>query len=819
MTDYQESAALAQEQELRQRAARGRDLDSNCAPQLEPVQFNALQPQPLRHISTAERVKQGMAQAEQCRQVAVQYLRQSQSDAAQYLVQMYNRGQANSPRADLALLKQAAARGAQGATRGIPFQEQIQKSFGKHDITSVQSLVGGNAEIANKQMGSEAYAMGNTLSFKRSPDLHTAAHEAAHVIQQRGGVQLKSGVGQVGDAYEVHADQVADLVVQGSSAESLLDKFAARPATQTGAVVQHKSKPKTTRRSDEKKDTVKPFERARSEFFKAYRDKELKKGQKISGVTPEKVKAFVKGSIKSTRDYRVLKKEFRRFAKHITEGNVLRKLENSAELSVILLESKLIRTSSEKVKAISRIASSGLPAVNPILNRLSFDKSSAVRDAAKSALLNIYGRTITALNKRVGTIETKQKHTETKITTIENKQNSADRKEKERDDASAKREALVLIRSQIQAYWSRVRSAMNNVAAFNALPKDPEPASFSEAFAEFAKGVLEFVPMIGDAAKLVGSQKQIVGSLNRVNDMSNRIRKTQKTKNLAKLGNTLNGVGQVSDVIGKARSTQKSFSDGTTGVSNSLSSTSPLPSDSVQTPRQLFDHFMAKFSGESSAQVNAAREKAKANVDAQFATKKDHYLKQGSTVLAADTLRSRVFSGDKVGQRFVGDDGMLSPEFDTYLIKMFRSHWKTLGDKLRVSTGIRKPRTLEWQWTPSPIVDDTSDAFKKEYGVDDPLSLTDKGGVDGVKREFNERIEYHGAKRNLDIKHDHKLLTDKEYQEEKTKLYLRLSGKKHHSSTMTVSDYLSGENTEKDAAKLKEKFGADAVKKLKQMFR
>ena len=84
-------------------------------------------------------------------------------------------------------IKQTAVQGTQGATTGIPFQQQIQQSFGKHDVSQVRSVVGGSAETANQRMGSEAFAIGNTLSFQRSPDLHTAAHEAAHVIQQRGG--------------------------------------------------------------------------------------------------------------------------------------------------------------------------------------------------------------------------------------------------------------------------------------------------------------------------------------------------------------------------------------------------------------------------------------------------------------------------------------------------------------------------------------------------------------------------------------------------------------------------------------------------------
>ncbi|HTE55742.1 MAG TPA: hypothetical protein VK698_33035, partial [Kofleriaceae bacterium] len=69
-----------------------------------------------------------------------------------------------------------------------------------------------------------AYAIGDRVAFARSPDLHTAAHEAAHVIQQRGGVQLADGVGRSGDMYERHADAVADRVVRGESAEALLNQ-------------------------------------------------------------------------------------------------------------------------------------------------------------------------------------------------------------------------------------------------------------------------------------------------------------------------------------------------------------------------------------------------------------------------------------------------------------------------------------------------------------------------------------------------------------------------------------------------------------------
>ena len=71
-------------------------------------------------------------------------------------------------------------------------------------------------------MGAQAYASGNHVVLGTATDLHTVAHEATHVVQQRGGVQLKGRVGEVADAYEQHADAVADAVVQGKSAEPLL---------------------------------------------------------------------------------------------------------------------------------------------------------------------------------------------------------------------------------------------------------------------------------------------------------------------------------------------------------------------------------------------------------------------------------------------------------------------------------------------------------------------------------------------------------------------------------------------------------------------
>ena len=125
-----------------------------------------------------------------------------------------------------------AERGLRGASGALPHLDRIQRSFGRHDLSDVQTSVGGEARAANERLGSLAYARGRQIAFKQSPDLRLAAHEAAHVVQQARGVHLKDGIGRPGDRYEQHADRVADQVVAGRSAEGLLDDGA--PSSHAG---------------------------------------------------------------------------------------------------------------------------------------------------------------------------------------------------------------------------------------------------------------------------------------------------------------------------------------------------------------------------------------------------------------------------------------------------------------------------------------------------------------------------------------------------------------------------------------------------------
>jgi Domain of unknown function (DUF4157) len=138
-------------------------------------------------------------------------------------------------------VNEIASRGVAGASAPLPHLDAVQRSFGNHDVSGVRAEVGGAAQEASRSLGAEAYATGGSVAFASAPDLHTAAHEAAHVVQQREGVQLKGGMGEAGDRYEQHADAVADAVVAGRSAEPLLNEMAPSAAAgSTSTAVQRR---------------------------------------------------------------------------------------------------------------------------------------------------------------------------------------------------------------------------------------------------------------------------------------------------------------------------------------------------------------------------------------------------------------------------------------------------------------------------------------------------------------------------------------------------------------------------------------------------
>src|ERR1700752_448652 len=120
--------------------------------------------------------------------------------------------------------------GITGGGAQLPHTETIQRSFGRHYVSNIRAHVGADAAAASHAIGASAYTTGEKVAFDSPPNLYTAAHEAAHVVQQRSGVNLPGDVGRPGDSYEQNADAVAERVVQGHSAEPLLNRYSGSSA-------------------------------------------------------------------------------------------------------------------------------------------------------------------------------------------------------------------------------------------------------------------------------------------------------------------------------------------------------------------------------------------------------------------------------------------------------------------------------------------------------------------------------------------------------------------------------------------------------------
>ena len=135
------------------------------------------------------------------------------------------------PRSDV------ARGGASGTGGPLPHFRQIQRSFGpRHDLSTIRAHVGGAAAEASARLGAAGYATGDDVAFRTAPSVRLAAHEAAHVVQQRAG----SNVLGRPESHEAVANRVADRVAAGRSAADLLPATsgAGRPSTHAGAPVQ-----------------------------------------------------------------------------------------------------------------------------------------------------------------------------------------------------------------------------------------------------------------------------------------------------------------------------------------------------------------------------------------------------------------------------------------------------------------------------------------------------------------------------------------------------------------------------------------------------
>ena len=117
-----------------------------------------------------------------------------------------------------------------GVHSEIPNMGALQKSLPDHDLSFIRAHTDNTAQQSTKAMGAKAFARGDRVAFaETNPSLHTVAHEVAHSLQQKAGISIASGVGSVGDRHEQQADAVADAVVSGRNASSLLSSSTQVP--------------------------------------------------------------------------------------------------------------------------------------------------------------------------------------------------------------------------------------------------------------------------------------------------------------------------------------------------------------------------------------------------------------------------------------------------------------------------------------------------------------------------------------------------------------------------------------------------------------
>ena len=136
----------------------------------------------------------------------------------------------------------SADRAMSGPASRFPHFDSIQKSFGRHSIGHLRAYTGPQAQTENKRNRSLGMTKGFNSAFRsNSPDPHTSAHEAAHgLIYGISKVNLPGNVGSAGDAHEKMADRIADRVVSGRSAESLIDQVAHGPKARKSGVPNRK---------------------------------------------------------------------------------------------------------------------------------------------------------------------------------------------------------------------------------------------------------------------------------------------------------------------------------------------------------------------------------------------------------------------------------------------------------------------------------------------------------------------------------------------------------------------------------------------------
>jgi hypothetical protein len=132
--------------------------------------------------------------------------------------------------------QELAAQATSGSGSSLPYLSEIEALFGQ-SLGHIQAHLGGEAGESSRAMGAAAFASGDQIVFRdANPSKELVAHEVAHIVQQGAGQGPSGGVGKQGDSLEKNADEVADRVKKGESAQDLLPDAGGKAK---GGDVQH----------------------------------------------------------------------------------------------------------------------------------------------------------------------------------------------------------------------------------------------------------------------------------------------------------------------------------------------------------------------------------------------------------------------------------------------------------------------------------------------------------------------------------------------------------------------------------------------------
>lgn len=94
---------------------------------------------------------------------------------------------------------EAANRGIRTQSAQLPYAAEIQRSFGRHDISGIQFHNGPAAAQSDHDIEAKTYATAGHVVSEGAISKHTAAHEAAHCITQQ--INLAFGLNAIFTAF------------------------------------------------------------------------------------------------------------------------------------------------------------------------------------------------------------------------------------------------------------------------------------------------------------------------------------------------------------------------------------------------------------------------------------------------------------------------------------------------------------------------------------------------------------------------------------------------------------------------------------------